>query len=100
MKPKNKPTLIYSGSDLKKFVICGCGNEIYVSNQMPSELVFNFLNICSNNIKIIIFDSREYDENGTVFRKNGTTEFRFNKKYKIYKQDYYHYSKNRKKYFL
>ena len=39
-----------------KFVILGSGNELYVSHQMDSKIVIDFLEIISDEIKIIFFD--------------------------------------------
>ena len=99
MNKKNSPTLIYCADDLKKFVITSSENEIYVSNQLNPEIVINFLEIMSDDIKIIIFDPLEYQGGNTIdLKRNGRCEFKLNKKYKIWKQKYYYYSKNRVKY--
>ena len=99
MKSKNKPTLIYSVDDLKKFMICGQGNELYINNQISPIIVEGFLEIMSENIKVTIFDSRELQDDGTDLKKNGRVKFKLNKKHTISKQTYYYYSKNRIKYF-
>lgn len=99
MNKKNSPTLIYHVDDFKKFLILGGGNELYVSNQMDPKIVINFLEIMSDEIKVIIFDPLEYQGGNTIdLKRNGRCVFKLNKKYKIWKQKYYYYSKNRVKY--
>ena len=98
MKHENKPTLVYCVDDLKKLVICGCENEIYVSNEMPPEIIMGFSEILSHEIKIIIFDPLEYREGTINLKKNGRVQFKLNKTYTVYKQTYYYYSKNKRKY--
>lgn len=98
MNSKNKPTLIYCVDDLKKFVICSGEKEIYVSNEMPPEILIGFLDILSDDIKIIIFDPLEYMENGIDLKKNGRVSFKLNKTYTVFKQTYYYNSKNGRKY--
>ena len=98
MNRKNKPTLVYCVDDLKKLVICGCENEIYVSNEMPPEIIMGFSEILSHEIKIIIFDPLEYREGTINLKKNGRVQFKLNKTYTVYKQTYYYYSKNKRKY--
>ena len=98
MKHENKPTLVYCVDDLKKLVICGCENEIYVSNEMPPEIIMGFSEILSDEIKIIIFDPMEYLEGTINLKKNRRVQFKLNKTYTVYKQTYYYYSKNKRKY--
>ena len=98
MNKKNKPTLINCVEDLKKFVICGSGNEIYISNELPPEMIMYFMDLISEDIKIIIFDPMEYDEGKIDLKRNGRVEFKLNKKYTVYKQTYYYYTKNKRKY--
>ena len=98
MNRKNKPTLINCVEDLKKFVICGSGNEIYISNELPPEMIMYFMDLISKDIKIIIFDPMEYDEGKIDLKRNGRVEFKLNKKCTVYKQTYYYYTKNKRKY--
>lgn len=98
MNTKNEPTVILSVKDLKKFVICGQGNELYISNLLDPKIVMNLLEICSGDIKIVIFDFLEFEENGIDLKKNGRVKFKLNKKYTVFKQTYYYYSKNKLKY--
>lgn len=99
MKRKNKPTLIYSVEDLKKFVICGKGKELYISNQMNPKIVEGFMEMMSDDITIIIFDYREFEDNSIDLKRNGRVKFKLNKKCTVSKQTYYYYSKNRIKYY-
>lgn len=53
----------------------------------------------NDDMEITIFDYREMmDDNSINLKKNGRTKIKLNKKYEIYKQTYYYYSKNRIKY--
>ena len=98
MSSKNSPTLIFNVEDLKKFFICGQGNELYICNTMDPQIVMYFAEIFSEDIDIILFDAMEY-ETGTIdLKRNGRCEFKLNKKVTVKKQKYYYYSKNNKKY--
>ena len=99
MTTKKQPTVIYCVEELKKFCICGSGKQLYISNQMPLKIVEGFIEIMADDIEITIFDHREMDEDKYVnLKRNGRTKINLNKKHEIYKQTYYYYSKNRKKY--
>ena len=95
MNTKNKPTVILSVDDLKKFVICGLGNELRISNEMNPKIVIDFLEMFSEDIKIVIFDQMELNENGIDLKKNGRVQFKLNKQYTVLKQTYYYNSKNK-----
>ena len=85
--------------ELKKFYICGSGKNIYISNRMPLKIVESFIEIMDEGIGITIFDHREIIEDDSCnLVKNGRTKIKLNKKHEIYKQTYYYYSKNRKKF--
>ena len=85
--------------ELKNFCIGGYGKNIYISNQIPLKIVESFIEIMNDDMKITIFDYREImDDNSINLKKNGRTKIKLNKKYEIYKQTYYYYSKNRIKY--
>ena len=98
MKEENSPILIYCVDDLKKFVICGQGNENYVSNQMNPKIIIDFLEISSDTITVILFDHREYKTGNIVLKRNGRCSFKLNKKFTILKQKYYFDTKNKRKY--
>ena len=99
MKEEKQPTFINCVEDLKKFCICGSGKKLYINNQMPLKIVESFIEIMSDDIEITIFDHREMSEDKHVnLKKNGRTKIKLNKKHEIYKQTYYYYTKNRKKY--
>ena len=99
MKTKNQPTIINCVEELKNFCICGYGKSLYISNQIPLKIVESFIEIMNDDMEITIFDYREMmDDNPINLKKNGRTKIKLNKKYEIYKQTYYYYSKNRIKY--
>lgn len=73
--------------------------NIYISNRMPLKIVESFIEIMDEGIEITIFDHREIIEDDSCnLVKNGRTKIKLNKKHEIYKQTYYYYSKNRKKF--
>ena len=99
MKPKNTPTYINSVDELFKYYLLGDGDKLYVSNLIPAQVVECFAEICDNDIKIIIFDYKEfYGEEYVDLKRNGLVEFKLNKTIKIYKQKYYYWSKGKIKY--
>ena len=99
MKQEKNPTIITCVEDLKNFLICTSGNKIYISNQMPLKIVEGYLEILDDEIEVTIFDYRELmDDDSIDLKRNGRTKIKLNKKHEIYKQTYYYYSKNRKKY--
>ena len=99
MKTKKPPTIISCVEELKNFCICGYGKSLYISNQIPLKIVESFIEIMNEDMEITIFDYREIMDNNSInLKKNGRTKIKLNKKYEIYKQTYYYYSKNRIKY--
>lgn len=99
MKSQKSPTIISCVEELKNFCICGYGKSLYISNQIPLKIVESLIEIMNEDMEITIFDYREMmDDNAINLKKNGRTKIKLNKKYEIYKQTYYYYSKNRIKY--
>ena len=99
MHTKKPPTIINCVEELKKFCICGSGKNLYISNLMPLKIVETFIAIMDEEMEITIFDHREMiKDNSFDLKKNGRTKIKLNKKYEIYKQTYYYYSKNSIKY--
>ena len=78
-------------------------NDLLISNIVSPELVEKFIeigNIFGFELKITIFDFREYDpEFAETHIKNGTVNFKLNNKYWVKKQTYKFKSKNRIKYY-
>ena len=99
MNSKNNPTIISCAEDLYKILFSVSGEKIYVSNLISPVIVEKLVEISSENIKFIYFDSNELSgENKVKLIRNGTVEFKLNKKIIIYKQTYKYLSKNKEKY--
>ena len=103
MKPNNnKPTVILCFEDFIKYCIIAQKNDLLISNIVPPELVEKFIeisNLFEFDLKITIFDHREYDlEFMETHIKNGLVNFKLNNKYWVKKQTYKYWSKNRIKY--
>lgn len=90
MKPKNKkPTEIYCVEDLFKY--CLFGQEMFSTflNIISLNIVDLFLEMFDFKLNVVYFDYREYDpEFAKTHIKNALVEFKFNKKYIIFKQTY------------
>jgi hypothetical protein len=104
MKVKNKkPTVILCFEDFIKSCIIAEKNDLLISNIVSPELVEKFIelgNLFGFELKITIFDFREYDpEFAETHIKNGTVNFKLNNKYYVKKQTYKFKSKNRIKYY-
>lgn len=60
----NKPTVILCFEDFIKYCIIAQENDLLISNIVPPELVEKFIelgNLLKFDLKITIFDHREYD---------------------------------------
>ena len=100
MKAKKEPTLINCVEDIYKHYLCGSGKKFYVSNLVSPEILICFIEMMADDIEITYFDYRELDELSIMdLKRNGRVKYKLNKKYIIYKQTYYYYSKNKRKYF-
>ena len=99
----NQPTVILCFEDFIKYCIIAEKNELLISNIVPPELVEKYIemgNLFGFELKITIFDHREYDpEFAETHIKNGTVDFKLNNKYWVKKQTYRFKSKNRTKYY-
>ena len=102
MKENKNPTLIHCFEDFIKFCIIADQNDILISNITPPELVEKYMEIGNSfgfELKITIFDHREYDpEFMETHVKNGLVDFKLNNKFWVKKQTYKFMSKNRVKY--
>ena len=88
MKVKNKkPTVILCFEDFIKSCIIAEKNDLLISNIVSPELVEKFIelgNLFGFELKITIFDFREYDpEFAETHIKNGTVNFKLNKRFLI-----------------
>lgn len=101
-KNKHEPTIIFCFEDFIKYCIIANKNDLLISNIVPPELVEKFIeiaNIFNIELKITVFDHREYDpEFAENYTKNGLVNFKLNNKYWVKKQTYRYKSKNRFKY--
>ena len=83
----NKPTVILCFEDFIKSCIIAEKNDLLISNIVSPELVEKFIeigNIFGFELKITIFDFREYDpEFAETHIKNGTVNFKLNKRFLI-----------------
>lgn len=99
MKLQNNPTIINCAEDLYKILFIAVEEKIYISNLIPPIIIENLLEISSKNLKFIYFDFNELKpDNNVKLIKNGTVEFKLNKKIIIYKQKYKYFSKNKEKF--
>lgn len=99
MKSQNNPTIINCAEDLYKILFIAVEEKIYISNLIPPTIIENLAEISSENLKFIYFDINELEsENKVKLIKNGTVEFKLNKKIIIYKQKYKYFSKNKEKF--
>ena len=99
---KNQPTVILCFEDFIKYCIIAEKNDLSISNIVDPDLVEKFIeigNLFNFELKITIFDHREYDpEFMETHTKNGLVDFKLNNKYWVKKQTYKYLSKNRVKY--
>lgn len=81
MKSQIKPTIINCAEDLYKILFIAVEEKIYISNLIPPTIIENLAEISSENLKFIYFDINELEsENKVKLIKNGTVEFKLNKK--------------------
>ena len=87
---------------LLKYCIIAQKNDLTISNIVDPDLVEKFIeigNLLNFELKIAIFDHREYDpEFMETHTKNGLVDFKLNNKYWVKKQTQKYLSKNRVKY--
>ena len=101
-KNNKNPTIIFCFEEFIRYCIIARKNNILISNIVLPELVEKFIeigNLFGFELKITIFDHREYDpEFMETHVKNGLVNFKLNNKYWVKKQTYKYKSKNRIKY--